>query len=190
LLSMCRIGRDPMHRGDARTAARELPAVMPGAMSAMMNAPLSAPVHGRVSRALSPRDRTWCHRPLGAVPTRFPRCSHPVQTVVLTRSHKVATRWELRWNFVGAGLSLPGTVKGRCLQQLFCSSRCFKIAPGPMSSRLLSGSTSGDDSIFVPTHLNTSQVLGAVARWSWDDLGCGCDAVPSLSQGAKILSMA
>jgi hypothetical protein len=81
---MGRIGLDQMHRGDARTAARRLPAAMPGAMSAMMNAPLSAPAQGRVSRALSPRDRTWCHRPKG----RFHRdqnsdviCAGPALTI-------------------------------------------------------------------------------------------------------------
>jgi hypothetical protein len=100
-LPICRIGRDPMHRRGARTAARWLPASMPGAMSAMMNAPLPALAHERVSRSLSQRDRTWCHRPLGRlrpgshdVPTQFKRSSSPVPTRLQRGGNFVGTLWE------------------------------------------------------------------------------------------------
>lgn len=67
------------------------------------------------------------------VPTRFPRTSDSAGLLSSNNSDIVPTPWELRRNVVGLGLSLPSTVKGRCLQPFLRSSRCSMIAARALS---------------------------------------------------------
>ena len=67
---------------------------------------------------------------------QFPRCSHSGHLCSSHNSHIVPTPWELRRNFVGVAFSLPGTAKGRCLQQLLAVHLVSRHRDWPMSSRL------------------------------------------------------
>jgi hypothetical protein len=116
------------------------------------------------------------------VPTR----SDTVPTVRVNSSHKLATLWELVGTFFGHDFQPIAVLRGDVFSNFFarrdvsgslrglCHRGCFRDGPAVTIRSL---------SLLISTRPKFFKALAIPVGMTWD-------AIPSLSQGAKILSMA